>query len=123
MTAETHHNSDGATQTWKSGGQALSLVLVLVLEGGAAEQERFSLVNDPSNTGAHLHASPLQMRPTLGERPTGDDPGIQLKQRVYDSIAKQPETAWVGLVFDPGKRPGITVDRTSPERARSKRSV
>ncbi len=100
-TVQTHHTSgDGSSEIRKSGGYALPLVL----EGRAGEQEQFSLVNDPSNTGAHLHASPLQMRPALGERPAGDDPEIKLKQDVYDSIAKQPETAWLGLVFDPAKK-------------------
>lgn len=104
-TATTRHSSsDGVTQNTQSGGHALTLVLAPEPgEQGGAPQ--FMLVNDPSNIGAHLHASPLQMRPTLGERPgNGDDSEIKLKQDVYDGLAKHPESAWLGLVFDPDKK-------------------
>ncbi len=62
-TAQTQHTSDGATDIRKSGGHALTLVLEAP---PGDESQEFMLVNDPSNTGAHVHASPLQMRPTLG---------------------------------------------------------
>lgn len=100
-TAQTQHTSDGATDIRKSGGQALTLVLEAP---PGDESQEFTLVNDPSNTGAHLHASPLQMRPTLGPRPQGDDAEIKLQQEVYDGLAKHPESAWLGLVFDPEQK-------------------
>jgi hypothetical protein len=100
-TVQTSTQAGSGSSVTSLGGLALPTVLAL---DPSAPDGSYSLINEPGNTGMHLHAAPLLLRPALGPRPEGDDAEVQLQQQVYDGLRAQPQTAWVGLNFDPENR-------------------
>ena len=102
-TAQTNTQEKGSQSTTATAGFALPLVLVEPHDP-SAQDAHYQLVNAPDNIGMHLHASPLLLQPALGSRPTGDDPEVKASQQIYDGLVAHPQTAWLGLKFDPARK-------------------
>ena len=102
-TAQTNTQEQGSQSMTSTPGFALPSVLVEPHDP-SAQDAHYQLVYAADNIGMHLHASPLLLRPALGSRPTGDDPEVKINQEIYDGLVAHPQTAWLGLKFDPAKK-------------------
>ncbi len=100
-TVQTGTDMRGASSVVSSGGLALPSVLA---REPSPPDGSWNLIDDPGNVGMHLHATPLLLRPDIGPRPEGDDPEVQLQQQIHDGLRANPQTAWIGLRFDPENR-------------------